>query len=297
MGPPQKAVAHAGPGADCVAGDVSMHDAPPPPPPPAAPPLALLSSGAGTSSGDSGWAACGSGSVSITATGTGSGTETQGPPPGLCGTVAAAVAGAAAAGAATGGGNGASCQPPLSFLALDSSSSQGGAPRSGTLSVAAAGLAGAPWPPAPGAPAGSWGGANGSGSFAGSVFQEALARFQTEDAVREIAILKKLAHINIVNLVGMRARARRLGGAGRGRGQAAGRGAARSARPQRFFAYRRFVEGSARLGGSARRWRWRRRPAAFSSEPPAPRPTPAPAPPPRPRSRSSTTPPATGCCL
>lgn len=35
----------------------------------------------------------------------------------------------------------------------------------------------------------------------GSVFQEALMRFQTEELVKEIAILKKLNHPNIVNLV------------------------------------------------------------------------------------------------
>lgn len=35
----------------------------------------------------------------------------------------------------------------------------------------------------------------------GGVFQEALMRFQTEELVKEIAILKKLSHPNIVNLV------------------------------------------------------------------------------------------------
>jgi serine/threonine protein kinase len=35
----------------------------------------------------------------------------------------------------------------------------------------------------------------------GSVFQEALMRYQTEELVKEIAILKKLHHPNIVNLV------------------------------------------------------------------------------------------------
>lgn len=38
----------------------------------------------------------------------------------------------------------------------------------------------------------------------GSVFQEALMRFQTEELVKEIAILKKLHHPNIVNLVEVR---------------------------------------------------------------------------------------------
>jgi serine/threonine protein kinase len=35
----------------------------------------------------------------------------------------------------------------------------------------------------------------------GSVFQDALMRYQTEELVKEIAILKKLHHPNIVNLV------------------------------------------------------------------------------------------------
>jgi serine/threonine protein kinase len=40
------------------------------------------------------------------------------------------------------------------------------------------------------------------GSMGGaSVFQEALMRYQTEEMVKEIAILKKLNHGNIVNLV------------------------------------------------------------------------------------------------
>lgn len=38
-------------------------------------------------------------------------------------------------------------------------------------------------------------------SGGGSVFQDALMRFQTEELVKEIAILKKLHHQNIVNLV------------------------------------------------------------------------------------------------
>lgn len=42
---------------------------------------------------------------------------------------------------------------------------------------------------------------SGAGTSAGSVFQEALMRFQTEELVKEIAILKKLNHPNIVNLV------------------------------------------------------------------------------------------------
>jgi serine/threonine protein kinase len=72
-----------------------------------------------------------------------------------------------------------------------------------------------PPPPHPGAllSSGSQGGGVGvlmgtdcsTGSLSGgSVFQEALMRFQTEELVKEIAILKKLHHPNIVNLVEVR---------------------------------------------------------------------------------------------
>jgi len=42
---------------------------------------------------------------------------------------------------------------------------------------------------------------SGGGAATSSVFQDALNRFQTEEMVKEIAILKKLNHPNIVNLV------------------------------------------------------------------------------------------------
>lgn len=68
-----------------------------------------------------------------------------------------------------------------------------------------------PPPPAPGVllSSGSAGGVGAlmgtdcsTGSLSGgSVFQEALMRYQTEELVKEIAILKKLHHPNIVNLV------------------------------------------------------------------------------------------------
>lgn len=45
------------------------------------------------------------------------------------------------------------------------------------------------------------GGGGGGVGGGGSVFQEALMRYQTEELVKEIAILKKLHHHNIVNLV------------------------------------------------------------------------------------------------
>jgi serine/threonine protein kinase len=112
------------------------------------------------------------------------------------------------------------CSPAAALDALQRAGSRRNSYGPGGSCGAAAAAAGA----GPGALLSSgsngWGGA-GAGGFAGnagglmgtdcstgslsqgnsSVFQEALMRFQTEEVVKEIAILKKLHHPNIVNLV------------------------------------------------------------------------------------------------